>query len=78
MDNGDTCPGINNKSNTFICRVVAVYCFHNGDMYYYSNLNMRISKFNFVSLKDCHPPEMQICWHEGRPVKLLTFCLLGR
>ena len=39
---------------------------------------MFISVFNNVCLKGCHPPEMQECWHEGRLVKLLTFCLPGR
>ena len=32
----------------------------------------------FLCLKGCHPPEMEGCWHEGRLIKLLTFCLLGR
>ena len=39
---------------------------------------MFIYVFNYVCLKGCHPPEMQGCWHEGRLVKLLTFCLPGR
>ena len=39
---------------------------------------MFISVFNYVYLKGCHPLEMQGCWHEGRLVKLLTFCLQGR
>ena len=37
-----------------------------------------ISVFNYVCLNGCHPPEMQGCWHWGRLVKLLTFCLPGR
>ena len=39
---------------------------------------MIISVFNYVCLKDCHPPEIQGCWHESRLVKLLAFCLSCR
>ena len=31
-----------------------------------------------MCLKDCHHPELQWCWNEGRLVKLLVFCLIGR
>ena len=39
---------------------------------------MFISIFNNMCLKDCQPPELQWCWNEGRMVKLLVFCLIGR
>ena len=38
---------------------------------------MFISAFNYVYLKGCHSPEMQVCWNKSRLVKLLTFCLPG-
>ena len=38
---------------------------------------MFISVFNYLCLKDCHPPELQWCWNGSRLVKLLVFCLLG-
>ena len=46
--------------------------------YFYSNLHMPISVFNYVCLNGCHPPEMQGCLHEGRLVKFLNFCLPSR
>ena len=39
---------------------------------------MFISVFNYLFLKDCHPPELQWCWNQSRLVKLLVFCLLGK
>ena len=39
---------------------------------------MFISLFDYLCLKDCHPPELQWCWNESRLVKLLSFCLLSR
>ena len=46
--------------------------------YLYSNLYVFISVFNYVCLNGFRPPEMQGCWHEGRLVILLSFCLPGR
>ena len=39
---------------------------------------MFISLFDYLCLKDCHPPKLQWCWNESRLVKLLVFCLLSR
>ena len=39
---------------------------------------MFISVFNYLCLKDGHPPELQWCWNGSSLVKLLVVCLLGR
>ena len=39
---------------------------------------MFISVFNYMNLKDCHPPELQWCWYESRLVKLPVICLFCR